>query len=442
MPISTFTGIQTALRGMLAEQQALDTTSHNVANSGTKGYSRQQVVLSATNPLVVQANSSVNGHGAQLGTGVDVTAISRIRNIFLDVQYRGQNSTLGDATAASQGLNTAQTAFNEPSTSGIARQLSNFWDAWSTLANTPETNTGAGARQALVTSAGTLASSFRTLSDQLTSDAANAQTQYNALTGANGTVANDAKQLAMLNDAISHATAVGQSPNDLLDQRDSLIDELSSLARVSVTDLGNGAQRIDFGGVTLVDPSATGGYTWPQTLTSPGGQLAALANLASSTGPLLGYRDTLDAIARSLVTAVNTLQPTSPFFDPTGTTAAALAVVATPASVQTGTSGASGDNGLATQIAQLRGGTIDQTYSALIARVGGDVRTSNLAQTTAQSLVDAIDNNRQSVSGVSIEEEVTNLMTFQRGYQAAARAMTTMDDVLDTLINRTGRVGL
>jgi flagellar hook-associated protein 1 FlgK len=70
------------------------------------------------------------------------------------------------------------------------------------------------------------------------------------------------------------------------------------------------------------------------------------------------------------------------------------------------------------------------------------VRTSNLAQTTAQSLVDAIDNNRQSVSGVSIEEEVTNLMTFQRGYQAAARAMTTMDDVLDTLINRTGRVGL
>jgi flagellar hook-associated protein 1 FlgK len=439
---STFVGIQTALRGLLAQQQALDTTSHNVANSGTKGYSRQQVVLKATNPLVIQANSSVNGHGAQLGTGVDVTSISRIRNTFLDVQYRAQNTSLGDASAAAQGLAQAQTAFNEPSDAGVARQLTNFWDAWAAVANTPETDTGAGARQALVSSGATLADSLKTLSDQLTTQATQAQAQYNALTGTNGTVETDARRLATLNDAISHATAVGQQPNDLMDERDSLIDGLSTLAQVSVTDLGNGAQRIDFGGVTLVDPSAAGGYTWPQTLTSPGGQLGALANLASATGPLLGYRDTLDAVARSLVTAVNGLQPTTPFFDPTGTTAATITVVATTTSLQTGASSATGDNGLATQISELRGGTIDHAYNALVARVGADVQSSETTQTTAQSLVDAIDNSRQSVSGVSIEEEVTNMMTFQRGYQAAARMMTTMDGVLDTLINHTGVVGM
>jgi flagellar hook-associated protein 1 FlgK len=439
---STFVGIQTALRGLLAQQQALDTIGHNVANSGTKGYSRQQVVLAATNPLLIPANSSVNGHGAQLGTGVDVTAISRIRNTFLDIQYRAQNTSLGDATAAAQGLDQAQTAFNEPSDAGVSRQLSNFWDAWAAVANAPETDTGAGARQALISSAATLADSLKTLSDQLTTQASQAQAQYTALTGANGTVETDARRLATLNDAISHATAVGQQPNDLMDERDALIDDLSSLAQVSVTDLGNGAQRIDFGGVTLVDPSVAPGYRWPQTLTSPGGQLGALANLASATGPLLGYRDTLDGVARSLVTAVNALQPASLFFDPTGTTAATISVVATTTSLQTGASGATGDNGLATQISELRGGAIDQTYNALVARVGADVQASETTKTTAQSLVDAIDNSRQSVSGVSIEEEVANMMTFQRGYQAAARAMTTMDDMLDTLINKTGRVGL
>lgn len=408
MPISTFTGLQTALRGMLAEQQALDTTSHNVANSSTPGYSRQQVVLRTTDPLVIQSNSST-GAGAQLGTGVDVSAISRIRNLFLDVQYRGQNSSLGSATATATALGQAQTAFNEPGASGLSTQLSNFWDAWSNVAQHPEDT---ASRQALVTSSTTLTSSFRTLSDQLTTDAAQAQQQYDALTGPTGTVADDAKELASLNDAISHATSVGQSPNDLLDRRDTLIDNLSSLANVSVTDLGNGAQRIDFGGVTLVDPRATGGYTWPQTLTSPGGQLGALQNLASPTGPLLSYRGTLDAVASRLVTAVNALQPGSPFFDPAGTTAATIAVVATTGGIVTGTSGAAGDSGLATQISQLRGGDVDKTYNALVAQVGGDVRAGTTAQTTAQSLVDSIDNSRQSVSGVSIEEEVTNLMSF------------------------------
>ncbi len=439
MPISTFTGLQTALRGLIAEQQALDTTSHNVANSSTAGYSRQQVVLEASSALVLQANSGVNGNGAQLGTGVDVAAISRIRNVFLDAQYRGQSSSLGESSTTASALDQAQTAFDEPSTSGISRQLSNFWDAWSDLAQNPE---DASSRQALVTSSTTLTQTFRTLSDQLTSDATAAQSQYDALTGTNGTIEDDAKALASLNDAISHATAVGQSPNDLMDQRDQLIDQLSSLANVSVTDLGNGAQRVDFGGVTLVDPSATGGYTWPQTLTSPGGQLGALQTLASPTGPLLGYRATLDQVASRLVTAVNALQPGSPFFDPAGTTADTINVVATTDSIQSGSTGDSGNQDLAIAIAALRGGDVDKTYNALVAQVGGDTRAAETSQTTAQSLVDSIDDSRQSVSGVSLDEEVTNLMTFQRGYQAAARVMTTMDDALDTLINKTGSAGM
>ena len=139
---------------------------------------------------------------------------------------------------------------------------------------------------------------------------------------------------------------------------------------------------------------------------------------------------------------VNALHTSTPFFDPAGITAATIAVVATTATVQTGSGRASGENDVAQAIARLRGGTTDQLYQALVARIGTEAQAAVRAQSTAQSLVDSIEDRRQSVAGVSLDEEMTNLIRFQRGYQASARTMTTMDEMLDTLVNRTGRVGL
>jgi flagellar hook-associated protein 1 FlgK len=439
VPISTFMSLQTSLRGLLAQQEALDTTGHNVANANTPGYSRQEAVLTATQALTVPANSVTTGAAAQLGTGVDVQAITRIRDVFLDLQYRAQATSLGDATARADSLGQAQLAFAEPGENGIAAQLAKFWNAWSDLANAPESQP---AREALIANAQTLTSMFATVSAQLTTVATQANQEYLSITGATGEIASDAQELAGLNTAIRNATMTGATPSDLMDRRDVLVDKLSALAQVSVTDLGNGEQKIDFGGVTLVDPAAAGGYTWPQTLTSPGGKLGALQSLASATGPALTYRSQLDTVAANLVGAVNSLHTTTPFFNPTGTTAATIAVAATAATVQTGSTTAAGQNDIAQAIAGLRGGAVDQAYGALVARVGTDVNSNDRAEATAQSLVDAVDSRRQSVSGVSLDEEMTNLIRFQRGYQASARTMTTVDELLDTLINRTGKVGL
>ncbi|HET6448670.1 MAG TPA: flagellar hook-associated protein FlgK [Conexibacter sp.] len=437
---SSFFGLQTSLRGLLTQQQALDLTGHNIANANTAGYSRQEAVLEPTRPYIIPANSVNTGAGAQLGSGVDVAAIRRIRDQFLDLQYRAQQMSLGDATARTTSLDQVEGAFAEPTDDGLAAQLSRFWDAWSDVANAPE---NAGARAALVTVAQTLGASFSTISDQLTTVAQQAQDEYDAITGANGDVANMASELAGLNRAIGDAVFRGQQPNDLMDRRDQLIDRLSQLAQVSVTDTGDSRFRIDFGGVTLVDPATPAGFTWPQTLSrTPGGKLGALADLASATGPALTYRSQLDAVAADLVRSVNALHASTPFFDPTGTTAATIAVVATSATVQTGSGRASGENDVAQAIARLRGGTTDQLYQALVARIGTESQAAGRAQTTAQSLVDAIEDHRQSVAGVSLDEEMTNLIRFQRGYQASARTMTTMDEMLDTLVNRTGRVGL
>lgn len=440
MPVSTFMGLQTSLRGLLAHQQALNTTSHNVANANAVGYSRQTVDLTATSPLVIPANSVITGAGAQLGTGVDVTAVRRIRDTFLDLQYRAQAMKLGDAAARANSLEQAEIAFAEPSSDGISAQLAEFWDAWSAVARAPEDD---AARQALVTKATTLAATFQSVYAQLTTVAAQAQQEYDAITGPNGQIDLWSREIAQLNETISHAVAVGQTPSDLMDRRDLLIDRLAELGQVSVTDTGNSNLRIEFGGVTLVDPLR--GAIWPQTLTRPGGKLGALQELASPTGPALTFRARLDAVAADLVARVNALHAAPAgvdFFDPAGATADRLTVVVTAATVQAGSTTDRGANDVALAIAQLRAGSTDRLYNALVAEVGGEVQSINRTEINVQALVDAIEDRRQSVQGVSLDEEMANLMRFQRGYEASARAMTTIDDLLDTLINRTGRVGL
>jgi len=443
MPISSFMGLQTSLRGLIAHQQAMNVTGHNIANANTVGYSRQEAVLTAMRALSVPANSGVTGHGAQLGTGVDVTQIRRIRDSFLDLQFRTENMQLGAAAAKTNSLEQIELSFGEPSDDGINMLLSRFWSAWSALASAPETDSAA--RTALVRHANTLATAFQSVHEQLTQVAAQARSEFDAITGPGGDVDNWARELAQLNRTIAHAVTVGQVPNDLLDRRDFLIDRLSELAQVSVTEDRTGAVRVDFGGVTLVDPAAAGGYTWPQTLTRPGGKLGALLDLADPTGPALSYRARLDAVVADLVTSVNAIH-SGPggvdFFDPAGLTADRIAVVATAATVVAGSGGGDGRNDIANAIAQLRGGSVDRSYSALVSEVGSDVKQVLSTEAIQQALVDALENRRQSVQGVSPDEEMVNMVRFQRGYQASSRAMTTLDDMLDTLINRTGKVGL
>ena len=119
------------------------------------------------------------------------------------------------------------------------------------------------------------------------------------------------------------------------------------------------------------------------------------------------------------------------------------ALQADPNTVITGTGTGAASNDIALQISQLRGNAaIDGAYKAFVAKVGGDLNEAQRMQGNAQILADSVENRRQSVQGVSMDEEMSNLVRFQRAYQASARAMSTMDEMLDVLINRTGRVGL
>jgi flagellar hook-associated protein 1 len=437
MSIPTLQGLQTALSGLLASQEALDVTSNNISNAQTPGYTRQTAVMETSRPLTIQALSLVTGDGAKLGTGVGVAQITRIRNSYLDGQYRAESSTLGEASTTAEVLGQVQSSLDEPTSSGLSAQLSAFWTAWNDLANSPSS---AAAREGVVTAGKNLATTLNQLSSKVEAAAGEAASRYETITGAKGEVQSDAEQIASLNNQIKLALGAGQQPNELLDRRDQLIDNLSKLAGVSVTEHEDGTITLGFG--NAAEPLVEGGTVhWPQALsTAAGGQLGALLSLTSASGPLAGYKASLNEVAAGLAESVNALQSETPFFS--GTTAASIAVSATGEQIQTGPAGEPGANNLAQSIANLRGGTADQRWSAFVTQVGSDVQSAKQTEAGAQAMVTAVEERRQQVSGVSTDEEMTQLVTFQRGYEASARVMTAMDQMLETLIEHTGLVGL
>jgi flagellar hook-associated protein 1 FlgK len=437
MSISSFLGLQTSLRGLMAQQQALDVATHNIANANTVGYTRQEAALGATDPLHVQAGATHNGQGAFLGQGVDVTAYRRIRDSFLDLQVRAQNMALGDATTSAQALDRVQSALGEPSDTGIQALLGKFFTAWGDLANHPESDSS---KQAVQTAAQTLGDAFKALGTDIGAAAADAQSEFSQITGATGPIQAAATQLAQLNKAIDAAIDGGQSPNDLLDKRDQVLDDLSQYGQVSVTQLGNGRVQVMLGNQSVANDSTVDWVVPPATsFAAGGGTLGALQTLTTTTLP--GYQSALDAVAKTLHDDVNAAYG-SAFFG--GATAATLGTgIPAASTIVAGTGTGTASNDVALAISELRNTSSAGTqYGALVRQVGSDAANASDAQAVAQAAYDGAEDRRQNVSGVSLDEEMANMLRFQRGYQASARAMSSIDEMLDTLINRAGRVGL
>jgi flagellar hook-associated protein 1 FlgK len=450
MPVSSFYGMQTSLRGLLAHQRMLDTTGHNIANASTQGYSRQEALLQASPAQHLTLTNSYNATGAQLGSGVDVTGFRRVRDQFLDSQYRAQNTNLNEWSAKAEALDSAELSLAEPGENGINAQLAKFWNAWSDVSKNP---TSTAAKQALVQTAGGLTDSIHSVRAQMTAAQEMAKGQYDSIVGEGGEVDKIASELAGLNKTISQLMSVGESPNDLLDRRDLLVDQLSTYGQVSVENLEGGSMNVSF-----VDRTTGTAYpvvadrtaTWdgpPLGGWNPGGEMGGLLAVGKTPGGTIeGYLAQIDTISQSLASGVNGIYG-GEFFTvgtPAGATIkVADALQADPTTVITGTGTGSASNDLALKISQLRGDAqIDGAYKSFVAKVGGDLNEAQRMQGNAQILADSVENRRQSVQGVSMDEEMSNLVRFQRAYQASARAMSTMDEMLDVLINRTGRVGL
>ncbi|MEK8216606.1 MULTISPECIES: flagellar hook-associated protein FlgK [unclassified Paenibacillus] len=528
---STFHSIETARRSLFTQTAALNTTGHNIANANTEGYTRQRVNMKAASPIEAYGltNSTVPG---QLGTGVEFTSIERIREMFLDDQYRGESAASGNWTIQSDTLDKLEAIVNEPSDTGIRTVLDNFWKSWSDLSKNPEDPT---ARKIVVQTTQSLTDAINYMSTQLN----NLDRDLTSNIDVKGKeIQTYLSSIVDLNQSIAKIEGMGDQANDLRDQRDLLTDKLSKIANITVVDTDAG-YNISLGGRNLVQGAALSATVDSAFLNAAydSGDLKAgeaYGMIFSNRTYVTDYKKQLDTLANTIangevqvtipagstVPAGTTVLKDSEIINVDGTKTPLLAGAAIPIPLtgdlkttvkglnglhqlgfgMDGSSGRAfftpavageaitagnirlnpeiaadpslfatsmrattdtagkvsvikGNNTLALMFSNLKDnntfttasgsttGTVGSYLSSMVGQLGIQSQEAARQASNSDFLVEQVNSRRQSVSGVSLDEEMSNMLVFQHAYSAAARFMTTFDEMLDKLINSTGTVG-
>lgn len=467
--MSTFSGIGTALSGLNAARAGIEVTGQNVANVGVDGYTRQRVNAQSAVTIIGGLNSPTDG--TSTGNGVFVKSVERLGNELLDTRVRSALSSNGFHTVQAGALATLEGTLNEPSTDGLAAQLDKFWSAWSDLANSPGDDASGAA---VIESAAVLSSQIASGYDSVTSQWLGQRRDLDSMV----TQMNDsASRIAELNAQIQHATTSGANVNELIDQRNALTESLASLSGGTVNTLKDGTTEVLIGGNPIVSGTTThrvradGGYNigspvtleWSDHPGRPigldGGEVAgALTVLAptSDGGVLAQAAATYNALAVSLHDKVNALHQSAATIDgATGTDffalgagepAKSLSVIPVKGSeIAVAAAGAgSYDGSIADRISQIGNDPNgpDSAWSTFVTTVGVASRSAAQQTAVADSTLTGAKIAQASGAGVDIDEENVNLLMYQTAYQASARVLTTIDEMLSYLINNTGRVGL
>jgi flagellar hook-associated protein 1 len=464
--MSSFVGLYTGLSGIQAAQTGLDITSHNVANANTPGYTRQRVEL-APRPTY----QSPNG---RIGTGVNVDRIARLRDNFLDDRFRAALGGQAEAAIRAEFHTSLEFLSGEPDL-GLTTRIDKLWGAAEAWANDP--NDPATRRQVL-TELASITDGFQATAlawDRLGEDTA-ARREV-VVTQANDTLV----ALADMNRRLTNAdpSRVGA---DLLDQRDLLVDQLAQLVGSTARLQADGSVTITLGTTELL--SGANGAASFTTDTTPAGRVGVLAAgaalgdaaddvTASVSGELgglnrvieedlLDWRRQLNELATTFAGAVNTINRggvlsngdpgldllTFDAVNAAGTLERATDQIGALAAAVTGAPPAPFDGSNARKLADLRttrlgpeDSTLESRIADLVVGLAGEVRSSRSAADAARGVSVGAQLARAAEHGVSIDEEMVGLVRYQRALEAAARVMTTVDQALDTLVNRVGIVG-
>ncbi|RBY86051.1 flagellar hook-associated protein FlgK [Blastococcus sp. TF02A-26] len=469
--MSTFGGLARASTALWAAQRGLDVTGQNISNVNTDGYSRQRVEQSSMNGSTVPAIHAVSDG---IGSGVDSDSVIRIRDAFLEARGRLETATTARLTVESQAYTQVEQAFREPGNTGIQKMMADVWSGFSDVANNP-TEKNLAARSQAIERLKTLAAGIRTTATSLDKQWEDTHASLESMVAdVNATTTS----IADLNQKIKLGTLSGIPVNELSDERDALVFKLSQQVGATATRGHDGVLNVSVGGTSLVSGNTAiavrlAGATAPgdaitdppRLVTDPGGSTLSVGGTAEGQVKVMTtivprYRAELDTIAADLAAAVNTQhkagldldgQPGVDLLGPsTGSTITAATItvtmtdprgIAAARALPGGVFTANGDNADAMFKLSLAAGGVDSTYRKMIVGLGVNsaVAERDLAvQTVVRDQVDAA---RESVSGVNLDEEMTNMMSYQHAYSAAARLVTAIDEALNTLINGMGVVG-
>ena len=463
--MSGFSSLNIAVTGLNAAQRAVDVASQNVANVNTPGYSRQRVELVAVSNTT-QAHFYTGGNET-IFEGVRVKGIERIHDQFLEAARVSAGGTLSNLQARASALGDVESLFNEPSENGIQASLDEFFSGWHGLALQPDDAAAAG--RIFNTATG--------LVNQLASTATGIEERWagtvSEVDSAISELNQASKDLAGINQQILEANASDRPANELLDQRDMLVRQISDLAGGRAVQSADGTVNVLVGGVSVVSGNIAisvergGGATLADaaagdppkivigSLTVPvsGGRIAGQLAAVGSDLPTLAGK--LDDVALALRDAVNTVHrqgwtaggdTNTDFFAGTGakdlsvvpTTVSELAVSDANGTVSGTNAQAIADLAIDTKAEEVLGSEgPSELMRSLTAELGTKLQGLNRAAEVQETVFAAADAAVDANSGVNIDEEMTNLLMYQRSYQASARVITAVDEMMDTLINRT-----
>lgn len=453
--------LETARRSLSVHQRALNTVAHNMANASTPGFSRQEAVMVASEPIPA-------GVGVLVGTGVRLVEIRRHSDGFLNAQLRAHQAQLAHHLSMQETLQQVESFLGEPSDAGIMAALDRFWVAINDLAQHPESM---AARALVRESAQTVCAIFSRTAYDLRALRLDIEENARARIAEVNVMARD---IAKLNEEIIAARARGHTTNDLEDKRDLWADRIVETTGARVTILGDGSMRVSLQGIAVVD---TGDHHLLSVARDTAGTLrltrAGVADALAAGGAVGGLMqadqelagrtmEALDTLAAAMVDGFNAVHRSGYGLD--GSTGHDFFTITNGAismavsgdilgdiglrRVAAGNTPATGDGDNARDLAALKrdlaiGGFFgwDEYWREMVGRIGVVGAEVERSSTVGQLLVKELENRRDMVRGVSLDEEVTNLIRFQHAYAAAARLATVADEMLDVIVNRLGLVG-
>jgi flagellar hook-associated protein 1 len=459
-------------KALAAHKTAIDVTGQNIANANVAGYSRQTVNLES-------APGSVNAQ-FNIGNGVNVANVQRSHDIFLQTQIQYESSTNGKQTILQDGMGKLEPLFNDTAATGLSASLGEFFTSWQDLSMNPQ---GTAERQTVLSKAQTVVDDFNRISQSLTTQS---QQTNDSLTTTTGDISTKLKQIADLNAQIKILAAGGDSANPLRDSRDKLLQDLSHQVGISTQEQGDGTMTVTLGsnatgpqlvsgttsmilGVDTANPAASAIVVKSSAADSGTDVTAIIAadNKSGELGGALQLRDQvipgfmgkLDELAFNVATQVNTLHAAGTgltgstgkdfFVAPTASSGYSAAIglsitstndVAAGGAQSTGT----GDNrnalllaGLKTSSITVAGAqtTLPGMYNSLVGAVGVASQNSQQGLTQSSSMLTQLSNLKESITGVAMDEELSKLIAYQKGYEGAAKLITTGQAMIDTVLN-------
>src|SRR5699024_5230386 len=464
-----FGTLNTSTSGMRAQQNALQTTSHNLANANTIGYSRQRINMVSDMPR------SLPGVG-QIGTGVIIGGVIRVTDDYVINQLQNEEASLERYQQKSDVLGQLEAIFNEPSSTGISQQLSEFFTAWNDLSANPES---VASKTMVVRQSETLLDTINhslNKMENLSKDTFG-QIEKNILDFNSA-----ASQLKGINDQIFNATVKGEMPNDLLDKQDMLVRQMKNIAGVSVT-----KDKYGRAFVSIEEKSIVSDDTVSELKVNEGMEFSVdneKVNIES--GAIKGLQEAVDEVGQknnemkifinNFVFAVNTIHQGGEegkgeqFFteDENGKLIVNLELVENPSSINVGKEigdgeKVAGDGTRAKAIFDLQntmlslnsedwkydedtmkftsnpsGPTIFNHFNEIVTDMGITKQQSDNMLANQLDLTILLEQRRESISGVDMNEEIVNMIQYQSAFQANSRVISTISEMLDTIINRMG----